>query len=123
MIFIFKKIWYSDLRLQINSITNYQEFTMTVLFRRTFIRQNNSIPFYNDSPEFTQYIVDTYVTTEKCLAWRSILDTETTRVTESIWATQEDIDTAVSDPIIITNSNETKQYCDENLIDSNSAIE
>lgn len=96
---------------------------MTVLFRRTFTRPNAGVPFYEDPVEFTQYITDTYINTGKCLTWRDAVEGPTTRVTESTWATQEDIDEALVDSQILANSDDTRTHCDSNSITISTLIE
>lgn len=96
---------------------------MTVLFRRTFTRPNNSVPFYVDTPEFTQYIADTYVDSGQCLAWRDSTEDSLTKTTESTWVSQDDVNAAVVDAQILANSASTIQHCEANLIDMVTVIE
>lgn len=96
---------------------------MIMHFRKTFTRPSSSVPFYADAAEFTQYITATYVDTGKCMSWRAVTDSPTTRVTESIWVSQEDINSALLDAKIIANDDLTRQYCEDNLISISFVIE
>lgn len=96
---------------------------MTVLFRRTFVRSDSQIPFYVDTPEFTQYMTDTYVNTGKCIIWRNTTESDTIKTTESTWISQEELDEAMLDEQILLNSSLTLQHCQSNLIENYWSIE
>ena len=91
---------------------------MPTKFHRTFTRPNLETVFPTDSAEFTQYIIDTYVSTGKCIEHRTVsyLEDNLTKTCSSVWSDAATFDLALVDPLYIENQEFLVQYCEENQI-------
>lgn len=98
---------------------------MTKTFHRIFIRPSLEIDFPEDPPEFTQYMIDTYVKTEKCLEHRTTeysVD-KLIKFSISVWKNSEIFDDSLSDPKLSENQHFLMEYCQEHGISTNVWIE
>lgn len=91
---------------------------MSIKFYRRFIRPSVHVPFPEDSPEFTQYVLDTYISTNKCTEHRTATYSPDNliKTIKSVWANQESFDEALADPIWNTNADYTFNYISQNNI-------
>jgi len=94
---------------------------MSIVFRRTCTKQelSESVSFSVDSEDFITYVTDTFVSTGKCTAWRTIVsENEQTRVMESTWSTQQFVDEALQDLQLLEGIDAMSQYNNVNNITS-----
>lgn len=95
------------------------EENLTRTFNRLHIRPSIDVEFYQDSEEFTQYMITTYVETGKCLQWRkqTFLDSEQLKMEiESIWLNDTCYQEADNDPNLLENFFTISNYCMSNNI-------
>lgn len=83
-------------------------------FNRLYVRPSTDVEFYQDSEEFTQYMVSTYVDTGKCLQFRKqtfLDDAQLKLQIESIWLNDTYYQEADNDPNLLENFFITSNYC------------
>lgn len=91
---------------------------MPVTFYRTFIRASTDTKFFEDPAEFTQYVYDTYISTNLCLEHRTpnYSEDQLIKTVKSVWVDQAAIDAALLDPIWQENIQQISDYCTLNNI-------
>jgi hypothetical protein len=84
---------------------------MTVKFTSVHTKRTKNYDFFEDTPEFTQYIIETYVNTNKCLEWRKVeFPDSDTMVITSTWTSTTSYLEALDDPIVIKNIQDRNNY-------------
>jgi hypothetical protein len=85
---------------------------MKIVFTYQFQRQNQYVPFYQESPEFLQYVNDKYIKTGKCLVFREkiISDDGLMQEIHSEWKNMEESEDFWNDGWALTVKNEIINY-------------
>jgi hypothetical protein len=98
---------------------------MPTKFNRVFVRPNLEVEFPTDPAEFTQYTNNTYVTTGQCLQHRvaSYSEDNLTKTSTSVWANEENLNTALADSEYNTNREFLIQYCAAHGISTSTWVE
>ena len=91
---------------------------MTAIFNRIFIRPSVDVEFPEDPLEFTQHVLDLYVSTNLCTEHRTATysSDNLVKTTKSVWINTGTLDIAVNDPIWMTNMEYTTEYCTQHKI-------
>lgn len=98
---------------------------MPITFYRVFIRPSTSVKFLEDSPDFTQYVLNKYVANKDCIEFRTTTYSEdnTIKTVKSVWANQDAFEKALSDPAWQTNIDILNLHALQNDIIINTWVE
>jgi hypothetical protein len=98
---------------------------MPTTFNRLFARPSLDVEFPTDPAEFTQYAIDTYVSTGKCIEHRvtSYSEDNLVKTCKSVWINEETFNDVLPDNEYAKNREFLNQYCTAHDIFTTSWVE